>query len=348
MTKQSLKQPRRFDLDLMRGLAIVAVVVIHCIAPVVLLREVGSTSWMIGNIIDSASRWAVPLFIMISGGLLIKRAAYLNIGEFYKKRLRRLTLPLVAWPIIYYLWCISTIRPAGLFDFFHAYVLGTPLGGYQLYFLFIIAGLYVIAPMLSAFVSVVQKRHVWIICITILATTTLSFHLSQFLRIPVSYNAFTLFFPYVGYFLLGHLLINLKTRVPLKILFSGLMIITTTIVISTLSYFSMQSTGKLPFYDYASLPVILLSISVFLFIQGISDSLSTMSDSIINVVKSLSYNSLGIYLIHVIFLESAIQLLKFDKASITKALLLMPSTLLLSWITVIILRRVYVARRFVE
>lgn len=348
MTKQFPKHPRRLDLDLMRGLAIIAVIAIHCIAPVVTLREVGSASWLVGNFIDSAARWAVPIFVIISGGLLIKESTYLNIGAFYKKRLKRLALPLITWPIIYYLWILLMTRSASFSDFLHAYALGKPLGGYHLYFLFLIVGLYALAPIISAFVAIVPRRQVWITCIAILMVTTLSLHLNQFLNVPATYNAFNYFLPYVGYFLLGHLLIDMSKKYSHKLLVLGLTIIMIIVVICILSYLTMQHSGGLPFYEYTSLPVILLSIGVFFFVQEISYNLREIPSNILKVVESLSYNSFGIYLIHIILLEGTIRALGLKKENIITALLLIPTTLLLSWATVITLRRIKTTRPLVE
>jgi len=348
MTKQLFKQQRRLDLDLMRGLAIIAVIVIHCIAPVVTMREVESASWIIGNILDGAMGWAVPLFVIISGGLLIKDSTYLKIDEFYKKRLKRIILPLIAWPIIYYIWYILTIKPADTSDFIHAYLTGKPLGGFHLYFLFLIAGLYAIAPILSAFVSVVSKRQAWIACVAILIVTAYSLHLSQFLNLSISYNIFTYFLPYIGYFLLGYLLVDLKTRFHNILTVSGLLIIAMASTISYLSYFTMKYDRSLPFYQFTGFTVILLTLGMFFFIQRMSDFLKEGPQSIIKVAKSLSYNSLGIYLVHVIILQGLIEALKLNKASVATALMLMPSTLLLSWILVIFSRRIKIIKLFFE
>jgi len=348
MIKPLSIQPRRLDLDFMRGIAIIAVIVIHCIAPIVTTHEVGSTSWIIGNVIDSAARWAVPLFVIISGGLLIKRSTYTDISQFYKKRLRRLFLPLIAWPVIYYLWYIITVKSTGLSDFIEAYLVGKPLGGYHLYFLFLITGLYVAAPILSAFVSRVSKKQVWVMCIMILATTTLSLHLNQFLRLPVSYNVFNYFLPYIGYFLLGYLLIDLKVRPSTKLIFSVIVTVSMVATIAILSYLTKTHLLGLPFYEYTSLPVVTLSVSIFFLLQVIADNLEKTPDSVIKIFRSLSSSSLGIYLIHLIFLQGTIQILKLNKASVITALMLVPFVLALSWITVLIFRRTKLLRPFVE
>lgn len=56
----------------MRVIASLAVVAIHVSAPIVLsFNIVGKGAWWFGNFVDSTSRWAVPIFVMISGVLLL-------------------------------------------------------------------------------------------------------------------------------------------------------------------------------------------------------------------------------------------------------------------------------------
>ena len=84
---------RRIEwLDSLRAIAILAVIVIHVSSPVV-NRAYGSnmTYWWIGHVFDSAVRFAVPLFLMISGAMLLTKEY--NLREFYKKRVVRVLLP---------------------------------------------------------------------------------------------------------------------------------------------------------------------------------------------------------------------------------------------------------------
>src|SRR5216117_2766854 len=58
-----------------RGAAALAVVILHVSAGVVRgVSDVTSAAWWIGNIVDSAMRWCVPVFVMISGALLLDPA----------------------------------------------------------------------------------------------------------------------------------------------------------------------------------------------------------------------------------------------------------------------------------
>src|SRR5690625_5977164 len=55
-----------------RAIAIIAVVAIHSLGTVVEQNFAGmGPDWWLANAVDSASRWSVPVFIMISGALAL-------------------------------------------------------------------------------------------------------------------------------------------------------------------------------------------------------------------------------------------------------------------------------------
>lgn len=86
--QEETKSVRQYDLDFLRVIAIAAVVLIHCIAAVQ-FKPVNSAAWMTTNLLDSFIHWCVPVFVMISGALLINERAYKDTGGFFKKRFSR-------------------------------------------------------------------------------------------------------------------------------------------------------------------------------------------------------------------------------------------------------------------
>ncbi|WP_175637699.1 acyltransferase family protein, partial [Dickeya dadantii] len=62
-----------------------AVIVLHVSAYTVALADLGTFSWWVGNLYDSLVRWCVPVFIMISGALLLSPEKVESLSIFYKK-----------------------------------------------------------------------------------------------------------------------------------------------------------------------------------------------------------------------------------------------------------------------
>ena len=90
-----------FALDAIRTAGIVGVVLIHTVNSVSERPDFfGGVSWWFAIILNSASRICIPLFIMLSGYLLLSK------DEDYKTTLKRivnrLLIPLVFWTTLTY------------------------------------------------------------------------------------------------------------------------------------------------------------------------------------------------------------------------------------------------------
>lgn len=58
-------------LDILKGVSIFFVIMLHMSGPCVCEESLGSTYWWIGNILDSICRFTVPVFVMVSGALFL-------------------------------------------------------------------------------------------------------------------------------------------------------------------------------------------------------------------------------------------------------------------------------------
>ncbi len=71
-------------LDAARVISIFAVVFLHISASVVTEADFGSSTWWHGNFYDSLVRWCVPVFVMVSGALLLDERRVEDTISFYK------------------------------------------------------------------------------------------------------------------------------------------------------------------------------------------------------------------------------------------------------------------------
>lgn len=117
-------------LDNARIVAIFAVVLLHVAASVLTQSEVGSENCWIGNLYDSFVRWCVPLFLMISGALLLDPKKDENLKSFYLKRASRIFVPTVFWSFFFIIFSnINTILSSGplvIFDLLQGILSGKP------------------------------------------------------------------------------------------------------------------------------------------------------------------------------------------------------------------------------
>ena len=91
---------RKAWLDYLRVIAIMAVVTGHVAADFYrMFGEISNVAWWLTNILAASLRFAVPVFVMTSGAVLLGKPYTLD--EFYKKRAVRLIPPTIFWNLVY-------------------------------------------------------------------------------------------------------------------------------------------------------------------------------------------------------------------------------------------------------
>ena len=94
--------PRRDGaIDLVKALAICAVLCIHCSANHFANYPVGSLRWLATDFFGSVSRWAVPAFLLCSGALMNDPDRDVSIKKLFSRYLLRLAAALGAWAVFY-------------------------------------------------------------------------------------------------------------------------------------------------------------------------------------------------------------------------------------------------------
>jgi len=67
------------------------------------LNGPGTYNWHVLNVWDAMTRWAVPIYIMLSGSLLLDPNRVESPSKFYHKRLMRIGAPLLFWSL-FFMW----------------------------------------------------------------------------------------------------------------------------------------------------------------------------------------------------------------------------------------------------
>lgn len=215
LTSPSCPPQRMAELDLLRCLAILMVVTLHTAAPLLSNPAlVGTPAWYFCLLLDPFSRTGVPLFFMLSGFLLLRDPRTLQVAPFYRRRIPRLAVPLVLWNLIYALadaW--SARRPFSPLE----YLEGLLDRGcyYHIWFIYLLLGLYLLAPFLKRIVDHASGREVLVLIGIILLPTTLLPLLEGLSPIPVRPIP-AMLEGLTGYFLLGWLLGSQPPRPSLR------------------------------------------------------------------------------------------------------------------------------------
>ncbi|WP_315105865.1 acyltransferase [uncultured Microbacterium sp.] len=167
---------RVWSLDALRIVSVLGVVAIHVFAGMVANPEVrGTPGWWGAVIADIGFVWVVPVFVMISGVFVLSPRQHVKgPAAFYRKRLPRLLMALVFWSLLYFLLIrtlFSQFQPTRA-DVARFILDGQPYT--HLYFLWLIVGLYVVAPVLAAFLSGGSERRALVFAAVTLGATVIT------------------------------------------------------------------------------------------------------------------------------------------------------------------------------
>lgn len=285
-------------LDAARVVSIMAVVVLHVVGSVVTLAALGSPGWWYGNLYDALVRWCVPVFVMVSGALLLDPRKTEGVAEFYRKRAARVLLPLAFWSAVYILWnhrgALAELRAM---DVLHSVARGWP--HYHLWFLYMILCLYLFVPFLRTLVRNTSRRDLW----WLVALMFVLSGVNEFSRVFSGDGAglfINWFLPYLPYFLCGYLIQTSDRKIPQAVLMAvfGLAVAVTAVGCYWLGRAQGLDRG-LYFYGYLSFSVIPMSISLMLMLKQ-----CTLAGGWAQCVQRVAPLTLGVYLVHPILLES--------------------------------------------
>ncbi|MDX9971942.1 MAG: acyltransferase family protein [FCB group bacterium] len=280
-----------FSYDILRVLATVAVVWLHVSMYAVLYNEPLSFAWWVGNVSDAAVRWCVPVFVLVSGGLLLGPRDESPL-EFYRKRLKRLLVPLLFWSGLYlslkFALHLTTRHDAAL-SLWH----GRP--HYHLWYLYMAFGLYLVTPVLRHFLAIAS--------VTVRTWTTFVLLASSIAGMAIVYVRgwelpfFLLFLPYVGYYLLGYHLAQMPIRASAGMLWALL------IAGIVAAAWGAGLYGQYA-YAYVGVPALMMSTAVYSLGLQLPVSPPPLPTPLARGLALLSRASLGIYLVHPLFLEA--------------------------------------------
>lgn len=92
---------RNLALDMTRIIAVLAVVMIHTSAMFLTSFGHETLEFSVGNLFDSMSRIGVPLFVMISGALMLDERRTVTVRGILRKNIKGVLLLLLFWSAFY-------------------------------------------------------------------------------------------------------------------------------------------------------------------------------------------------------------------------------------------------------
>jgi len=293
--------------DLIRTLAIALVVLLHASNDTLQVSSVPLAYWWTAVVYKSLALSCVPLFVLLSGALLLQPAKLDEpIRVFLKKRLSRIGLAFAFWSAVYLAWSfyitqvpvtLSNVGQGILYDLFSgAY--------YQFWFIYLIVGLYLITPILRVIIANGDLKIIrylillWFVGVAIV----------PLIQLASGYTLNSTVFViggWVGYFVLGSYLQRVKLR---SAILYGLLIIgfVWTIFGMWLMNYPLNAMGQNNFFfGYLTVNVIIGSVALFMILIKFHPDWPGSNHKITSrIAQAISRNTLPIFLFHVIILES--------------------------------------------
>lgn len=312
---------RDYKLDIVRIVACLMVVLMHSPMPNMELPNIIA----VGNTMITMP--CIGLFFIVSGYLLLPVKT--SMKDFLTKRLGKVVWPTLVFTLFYII--VNTICDGGDIKSILRQLASIQFGAQGngvLWFMYTLIGLYLIAPIITPFIEKATRKELEFI-IGLWAITLLWPYLMIVLSVNTGIDSILHSFSgYAGYFILGFYL----KKYPIRInTFAALLLIVLPFVL----YIGFKKTGiELGFEDgfsYLSLPIALMTLSVFLLLQKYvrTDKLSL---TVRNVISDFSNCSFGIYLLHIFVMRRIIWNMDIIRITPSRAIILIFFlTTILSW-----------------
>lgn len=240
MIQNSISDNRIVWLDVIRCVAMIMVIGVHCIDPFYIsptMRAIPEyTHW--AAIYGSLLRPSVPLFVMMTG-LLLLPVKKQPLGKFYEKRIYRVLFPFLIWSVLYSMfpWVTGVLGlPKEIIGDFFCYTQGQESQSLidslkdvamipfnfshkenHMWYIYLLIGLYLYMPFFSAWIENADRKTkrafllIWIISLFIPYlkeyVANCLFERSGYVFGTDTWNEFGLFYYFAGfngYLLLGH------------------------------------------------------------------------------------------------------------------------------------------------
>ncbi|MDB5030461.1 acyltransferase family protein [Mucilaginibacter sp.] len=284
----------------LRLIALLAVIVLHAAAiPLGQYGHIPINIWLTADFYNSLVRFAVPVFVMITGALLLHRDY--ELGNFLKKRLSRVVAPFLFWSLVYigYSWYNEELAFEGgtlanVKQVLHQLKYGS---SYHLWYVYMLIGLYFFVPIISKFVRNATKREIeyflimWLIIMIISQPYIVRFNP----QIDLHYFA-----GYAGYLVLGHYLTFNFDRRQNIVLVMFILFVSVVCVIFWGTYLIYKYNGFITLlYEPLGPAIVLLASAVFLMARFTKIKLPAFVKQAQNFACKFNF---GIYLSHALVL----------------------------------------------
>ena len=294
-----MNKDRNISLDILRIIATMAVVLLHVVTGVMDNVDMAlyPKEQVVFLVIRDLITWCVPVFIMISGYLFLRRDKKITYGVMFAKYIRRIVLALFVFGVPYALIELLINSKTFKIGMVWQSILNVCVGNTwsHMWYLYLVILLYLITPALKYVISKVPDIIVWIV----MAVIFFSSSILPFIKNTLGMDSLPMMpgdMIYLFYYLCGYELNRLERRKNKAAAFSCI-----TVVALVVIYMIADRCGgnaMVMAYNYPF--TVVVSISLF---EAVLLFPMEMNEKITARLKSISGLCFSIYLIHPIFIN---------------------------------------------
>lgn len=326
-------------MDCLRLLAAAAVILLHVVAKQWHTVDVRGGNWLLLCLFNGSVRWCVPLFVMISGALFLNPDKKISLRDLYGKYILRLLVAYFVWGFVYALFDYDGTLAGFAEDLIAGY--------YHMWYLPMMAGLYAMIPLLRK-ITEDTKLMVYFLILVAVGGFVIPNGIAvlQELSVAGSWLAdfwsdagMHLVFDYAGYFVAGYALSRFDfSKTWRKCIYAvGILGWLFTVAVSFVLG-KMLGHPTVMVMEYAFTNVAVQAVALFVFGKYALQRIR-FSEKAGQLLQRGAKYSFGVYLIHVLVLETILRLFGDALATIPVALWIpgmslavLSISVLISWI----------------
>jgi surface polysaccharide O-acyltransferase-like enzyme len=312
MTHISNTQNKKYSwIDVIRTAGAFFIILIHVSETYLdLNKSIDLVNWTSVVFWNSIPRTGVPLFIAVSGYVLLEKDGAIG------KRIYNLLIPLAFWSLFYFLLALvlsAKSNPDFVKQLFIKSLLGISAFAPHLWFLYMLLGLYISLPLSRLLFRHLDRQGTALLCVAFVSNSLVS-HITSMWNLFTGEQVESFYSSglgwgniYFGYFLLPKLIIDKKyfkikdTYLWIGAVVSMLLVFSLTLTSSLkLGYFTKIWEGP------SSIFILIQTFSIMLLLSHSENKIQKIFDRFVflrKIVEISSRHALGIYAIHYFFIK---------------------------------------------
>lgn len=298
---------REYNMDYLRIFACFMVIFLHVAAQNWSSVEVTGKQWHVFNLYNSAVRSSVPLFLMLSGKLLLSHGDDFSMKKFFSKNIKKLLIVYLVWAFLY---AVDTVGIAEILKGNYRNLIACVVGSkFHLWYLSTLISIYLLLPLFMGLIKYQGGRYVPYACILFLiwgvGKEFLMLLFPENLYLKRIFKDFTYALGDLsGYFLLGYALDKYTDRfAKIKTGYLAAALAVIIMIAAKAGELAALAAGKPKsiFFGYLALPVCVEAILIFTIFLRLPKKLDNPKAA--GIIAKLSKYTLFVYLFHIFVME---------------------------------------------